>query len=306
MTMAARNISAPGHYLAPLPFLLAGFLPFWAGTLLAMVSGYPLRPWVLLAGAVAVAALVLAACSAREIFAPGAGRYPAWRLASFPGSRVSRTGEADRPAYLVAYALLGLAAFLGLVLQFLGQTGNLTIPLGALGVLGGYFSFAPPLAWRRRGLGEVAGGLCFGLLPMLTGFYLQSGYWVAEELFYGLPLTLTGFNLFLIHGFPDHQEEAPARHTLAARWGPVTGALIYTVLNVLVILLIVVLLFFPASPLPFRAAIWPVLVLAVFNQELLKRRAYRDETRLRLLCRLSLALHLGMGAVFCLMLWQRL
>lgn len=300
--MAPKTAPVVESYLAPLPLLLAGCLPFWAGTLLAMVSGYPLRPWVLLAGTLAVAALVLAAAAARELMVPGAGRHAAWRLGSFKGW----TGEDARPTARVAYACLGLAALIGLVLQFLGRTGDLTIPLGALGVLGGYFSWAPPLAWHRRGLGEAAGGLCFGLLPVVTGFYLQTGYWVAEELFYGLPLTFVGFNLFLVYGFPETQEEAPRRHSLAARWGPVPAALIYTVGNVLLLLLLVSLLFFPASPLPCRALIWPLLILAVVNQELLKRRAYREEARLRLLCRLSLALHLGMGAVFCLMLWQRL
>ena len=304
--MAPKTAPVAQSYLAPLPLLLAGCLPFWAGTLLAMISGYPLRPWVLLAGTLAVAALVLAAAAGREIMAPEAGGYPAWRLASFPGARPRWTGRDARPTDLVAYTCLGLAACLGLVLQFLGRTGDLTIPLGALGILGGYFSFAPPLAWQRRGLGEAAGGLCFGLLPVVTGFYLQSGYWVAEELFYGLPLTLAGFNLFLLYGFPDPRAEAPRRHSLAARWGPVPAALFYTAGNLLTMLFLVGLLFFPASPLPGRALIWPLLLLAVLNQELLKRRAYREEPRLRRLCRLSLALQLGMGAVFCLMLWQRL
>ncbi len=300
--MAPKTAPVVASYLAPLPLLLAGCLPFWAGALLAMISGYPLRPWVLLAGTLAVAALVLAAHAARDTMAPEAGCYPAWRLGSLTGW----TGGDAGPAPRLAYACLGLAAFMGLVLQFLGGTGVLTIPLGALGVLGGYFSFAPPLAWHRRGLGEAAGGLCFGLLPVVTGFYLQSGYWVAEELLFGLPLTLVGFNLFLIYGFPDPREEAPRRHSLAARWGPVPAALFYTTGNVLIMLLLVGLFYFPASPLPLRALIWPLLLLAVVNQELLKRRAYREEVRLRLLCRLSLALHLGMGAVFCLMLWQRL
>lgn len=300
--MAPKTAPVVKNYLAPVPMLLAGCLPFWAGTQLAIVSGYPLRLWVLLAGTLAVAALILAAAAAREIFALGAGLYPAWRLGFFKGW----TGEDASPASRVAYACLGLAALMGLVLQFLGRTGDLTIPLGALGVLGGYFSFAPPLAWHRRGLGEAAGGICFGLLPMLTGFYLQSGYWVAEELLYGLPLTFAGFNLFLIYGFPAPQEEAPRRHSLVARWGPVPAALFYTAANMLIMLLLVGLFYFPASPLPFRALIWSLLLLALVNQELLKRRAYRETARLRLLCRLSLALHLGMGVVFCLMLWQRL
>jgi hypothetical protein len=86
----------------------------------------------------------------------------------------------------------------------------------------------------------------------------------------------------------------------------VPAALLYTAGNLLVILGLLAIFFFPASPLPWRAALWPLLLLAAVNQEMLKRRAYRVESRLRWLCRLSLALHLGMGAVFNLMLWQRL
>ena len=301
--MVAKTGPVAGHVLAPLPMLVAGCLPFWAGSLLSEVSGYPLRPGVLLAGTLGVVALVLAAFAARESFAPGAGRYPAWRLDLFQGPQG------------LAYACLGTAALLGLLLQFCYRTGDLTIPLGALGILGGYFSFARPLCWYRRGLGEVAGALCFGLLPVATGFYLQCGHLVTEVLLYGLALTWAGFNLFLGYGFPDikgkidkkaPQGEAAAAPGLAARLGPVPAALLYTVVNLLVILGLLAIFFFPASPLPWRAGLWPLLLLAGVNQEMLKRRAYREESRLRWLCRLSLALHLGIGAVFNLMLWQRL
>jgi 1,4-dihydroxy-2-naphthoate polyprenyltransferase len=305
--MSARTTAvALKNLLAPLPLLLAGWLPFWAGALLAGVSGYPLRAGVLLEGSEAMAAMVLAVFIGRETFAPGAGRYPAWRLGLDAGSSQGWLTEDGRPTIRLAYAALGLAALLGLFLQVLYRTGDLTIPLGALGILSGYFTFAPPLAWHRRGLGEVAFALCFGLLPVVAGFYLQSGYWVAEELFYALPLTLAGFNLFLVYGFPDPEEEAPPRLSLAVRLAPATAALIYTGANVLTIVILLGLLFFPASPLPFRAGLWPLLVLAVVNQELIKRRAYREAVRLRWLCRLSLAQLLGMGLVFCLMLWARL
>ena len=50
--------------------------------------------------------------------------------------------------------------------------------------------------------------------------------------------------------------------------------------------------------------LWPLAILAVINQELIKRKAYRDEGRLKLLGRLTLTLHLGMGLVFVVMLWQ--
>jgi 1,4-dihydroxy-2-naphthoate octaprenyltransferase len=304
--MAARSGPVAGQGLAPLPMLVAGCLPFWAGSLLSGVSGYPLRPGVLLAGTLGVAALVLAAFAARESFAPGARRYPPWRPDLFRGPQG------------LAYACLGTAAVLGLLLQFGYRTGDLTIPLGALGILGGYFSFARPLCWYRRGLGEAVGALCFGLLPVATGFYLQCGHLVTEVLLYGLPLTWAGFNLFLGYGFPDLKDqkdpnnqkalqgEAAAAPGLAARLGPAPAALLYTGGNLLVILGLLAIYFFPASPLPWRAGLWPLLLLAVVNQELLKRRAYREERRLRWLCRLSLGLLLGMGVVFNLMLWQRL
>ena len=304
--MAARSGPVAGQGLAPLPMVVAGCLPFWAGSLLSGVSGYPLRPGVLLAGTLGVAALVLAAFAARESFAPGAGRYPPWRPDLFRGPQG------------LAYACLGMAALLGLLLQFGYRTGDLTIPLGALGILGGYFSFARPLCWYRRGLGEAVGALCFGLLPVATGFYLQCGHLVTEVLLYGLPLTWAGFNLFLGYGFPDLKDqkepnnqkalqgEAAAAPGLAARLGPAPAALLYTGGNLLVILGLLAIYFFPASPLPWRAGVWPLLLLAAVNQELLKRRAYREERRLRWLCRLSLGLLLGMGIVFNLMLWQRL
>ena len=279
--------------IPPLPFLLAGCLPLWVGALLAGVSGLPVRPGVLGAGSLAVAALILAAFAGREAFCPGAGRCPAWKM------------TLARQPKTPAYAALAVAAVLGLALQFGWRTGDFTIPLGGLGMLGGYFAFAPPLAWHRRGLGEAVGGFCFGLLPVATGLYLQCGQLLTEVLLYGLPLSFTGFNLFLIYGFPG-PGAAPDSRTLAARVEPATGALIFTLSNIFTIIGLALILIFPAAALPWRFGLWPLLILAVINQELIKRKAYRDEGRLKLLGRLTLTLHLGMGLVFVLMLCQRL
>jgi 1,4-dihydroxy-2-naphthoate octaprenyltransferase len=280
--------------IPPLPFLLAGCLPLWVGALLAGVSGLPMRPGVLGAGTLAVAALILAAFAGREVFSPGAGRCPLWQLTF-----------TTRPPAMSAYTSLAVAAVLGFALQFGWRTGDFTIPLGGLGILGGYFSFAPPLAWHRRGLGEALGGFCFGLLPVATGLYLQCGQMLTEVLLYGLPLTFAGFNLFLIYGFPG-PGAVPGPRTLAARLEPSTGALVFTLSNIFTMLGLVLILLFPAASLPWRFGLWPLLILAVINQELIKRKAYRDEARLKLLGRLTLTLHLGMGLVFALMLWQRL
>ena len=292
--MAAKNLASPGSLFAPLPYLLTGLAPFVAGTLLAGVAGFPLRLGVFLAGAGALAALTLAAAASREAFAPAAGRYPAWGPFSPQGAK--RLG----------YSLLTLAILLGLVLQFGMRTGEMTIPLGALGILGGYFGFAPPLQWHRRGWGEGLGALCLGLLPVAGGFYLQCGHLVTEGLIYGLPLTFAAFNLLLVQGFPRLAEEEPsACRSLAGRVRPVTAGLIFTLLNILTITGLVVALLFPANPLPFRMGFICLIILAVVNQELIKKKAYLQEARIAVLARLTLALHLAMGLVFVISLWQR-
>jgi 1,4-dihydroxy-2-naphthoate octaprenyltransferase len=295
MLMVNQSPPPSGSRLAPAPLVLSALAPYTAGALLAPASGLPLRYGVFFCGLVGVAALVVTAYAAREAWAPGWGRGPSWPI--LPPADPRR----------LAHLSLAVAAALGLILQFIWRTGDLTIPLGGLGALGGYFYFAPPLRWGRRGLGEAFGALCFGLLPVTAGLYLQGGHLLSEVLLYGLPLSFAGFNLFLIYGFPGPGAAPGAeRFGLACRLGPVAGALLFTVLNVLTILSLAAILFFPAPALPGQAALWPLLVLAVVIQELVKRKSYLEEAGLKRLGRLTLALHLGLGWVFVLMLWLRL
>jgi len=291
--MTAPNPAKPSLF-APLPYLLTVLIPFGAGTILAGVAGFPVRPEVLVLGAAALTALFLAAAASREAFAPGAGRFPSWGPFSPPVAK------------RLSYGLLLLAALLVLALQWTWDTGVLTVPLGALGVLGGYFYFAPPLKWQRRGWGEALGAWSLGLVPVAWGFYLQCSYLVTEVLLYGLPLTFVGFNLLLINGYPSLEEaEAPPRQSLAARLGPVAGALVFTLINIVTIAGLVFDLLFPANPLPFQAGFIIMILLAVVIQELIKRKDYRLEAGISRLCRFTLAQHLAMGLVFVISLWQR-
>ena len=286
-----------GSVAARLPLLLlaAALAPFGLGVLLAAASGFPVRGPLLAAEILAVVALTLAGLASREAYAPNIGRWP--RL----------TGLNRDSCRRLAYACLILAGVLVLLLRLLWQTGDFTLPLAALGLLGGYFTFAPPLAWHRRGLGEFWGGLCFGLLPVFTGFYLQSRHAVNEILLYAVPLSLAAFNLFLLLGFPELGPDAgPGPFSLAARLGPVNAALVYTIINILVILGLVIRLLFPAASQVGHSWLWAPIILAVIIQEMIKRRAYYQAARLQLLCFLTLALHLGINLIFALGLWGRL
>jgi 1,4-dihydroxy-2-naphthoate polyprenyltransferase len=281
--------------LIPILLLVAALAPFGLGVLLARASGFPAERPVLILEGLAVVALFLASLAAREAYAPEVGRWP-------------RGTGLDRETWeRLAYAGLIAAGGLAVVLQWGWQTGDFTLPLAGLGVLAGYFIFAPPLAWARRGWGEFWGGLCFGLLPVASGYYLQSQYVISEILLYGLPLSLAAFNLLLVLGFPaPGQAAGPNSGTLAVRLGPVGAALLYTIVNILVVLGLLVALFFPAARQFAQPWLWALIVLALVNQELVKRRAYYNEARLQLVCFLTLGLHLGMCLIFGLGLWGRL
>jgi 1,4-dihydroxy-2-naphthoate polyprenyltransferase len=279
--------------LFPLLFLVAALAPFGLGVLLADVSGFPARGPVLVAAILALAALALAGLASREAYAPQLGPWPL------------REGLDRKSWRRLAYASLTVAGVLGLLLQWVWHTGDFTIPLGALGIFCGYFIFAPPLAWHRRGLGEFWGGLCFGLLPVLTAYYLQAGHLISEIPLYGVPLSLAAFNFLLLLGFPRPGQDA-ARLSLAARLGPVGAGLLYTIINILVIVGLLICLFFPAASNFGQSWLWALIVLALINQELVKRRAYYQAARIQLLCFSTLALHLGMNLIFALGLWGRL
>jgi 1,4-dihydroxy-2-naphthoate octaprenyltransferase len=279
--------------LFPVLLLVAALAPYGLGVLLAAASGFTPQGQILVAATLSLAALALAGLASREAYAPQLGPWPLWE-------------ELPRQTWRrLAYACLILAGVLGILLQWLWHTGDFTIPLGALGIFCGYFIFAPPLAWHRRGLGEFWGGLCFGLLPLLTGYYLLAGYLISEIPLYGIPLSLTAFNLLLLLGFPRPGEEADSL-SLAARLGPVGTGLFYTIVNILVIIGLAICLFFPAASNFGHVWLWALIILALVNQELIKRRAYYQEARIRLLCFSTLALLLGMDLIFGLGLWGRL
>jgi hypothetical protein len=286
--------SGSGGLLTLLLAVLTGLLPLAAGTLVAGVAGFPLRPGVAVMGGGVLAALILAAAAAREAFSPEAVRFPGFRFLS------------PLQARGLGYGLVALAALLGLLLQSGLHTGRMTLPLVALGILGGYGYFAPPVKLGRRGGGEALGALCLGLGPVFWGFYLQCGHLMTEPLLYGLPLSLAAFNLLLVHGLPVPGGAGPAEPSgLAGKLRPVSVALIFTLANILVIAALVFDLLFPGNPLPFRAGFMGLIILAVVNQEVIKRKAYLREEGIRLLCRLSLALHLAMGLVFIISLRLR-
>jgi 1,4-dihydroxy-2-naphthoate octaprenyltransferase len=107
---------------------------------------------------------------------------------------------------------------LGLVVQFIGKTGPLTIPLGVLGILITYSYSNPPIKASYRGLGEMFMMLGYALL-VFTAYYIQAGpSWL--PLVVALPRILTVPALKLIRNFPDATADtASGKRTLVVIFG---------------------------------------------------------------------------------------
>ncbi|MBW1986764.1 MAG: hypothetical protein JRI50_05980 [Deltaproteobacteria bacterium] len=293
-----------------LPLLLSGVMAFWVGTLLAPVNGYPLRLAVAGWASLGLASLIMAALWGGQFYEPESLKPPmAISVTRLP---------ADVPWWLtglvskstikqMSCAAVGVAAAIGGLLQFYFHTARLTMPLVILVLLGGYFVVAIPRTWLTRAAGGLVAGFALGLLPLLAGFYIQSGHWASELFLYGLPLSFSGFCVYLTQGFRNYASDLETgRLTLVTRLGLISGALVYTLANILTIIGLVLCILLPAVRLPYHQGLWLIILVAVVNQEMIKRRQYRQPQGQTTLWGLTWLVNLGMGGWFLVMVAARL
>ena len=91
-----------------------------------------------------------------------------------------------------------------------------------LGLLLGLGYTAPPLAFSRRGIGELDVSFTHGPFSLLFGYLMQGGGWTAPAPWLlAVPFFLSVFQAILLAGLPDRKTDAEAgKRTLAVRWGP--------------------------------------------------------------------------------------
>ncbi len=219
------------------PFHSVGVLPFALGAVLAHHTTGSFS-WALWAwGALAVILIMLSAylsgeyfdyegdCIARQThtsrFAGGSGALQAGlfpRYAPLTGSVVS----------------LILAMIIGLIIQFGYRTGPWTIPLGAVGIIGGFFYATPPLRWVAAGVGELWIAFCYGWLPVAVAYYLPTGRFDSLVHWVSLPVAASIFNVILLNEYPDYQaDRATGKRTILVRLGLARGARLFAVVHIL-------------------------------------------------------------------------
>ena len=207
-------------------------------------------------------------------------------------------------ARIAGYIAMTLACVVGLILQFYYKTGSWTVPLGAMGIIAGFFYSTPPVRWVERGVGEILIGFCYGWLPVAAAFYLQCGtidrivHWVA------LPIACTIFNVILINEFPDYPADLIAKkNNLVVRMGKNRAAFLYVSAT------IVAWITFALSVkqgLPSMIFIFyiPVFVVSLSLAIMMLQKRYLNRKSLGIICGLTIAVNLSTSLCYILVLWQ--
>ena len=285
------------------PFHSVGVLPFVLGSVMAWRLDGAFR-WELCAwGTLGVVLVMLATYYAGEYWDYAedtlSARLGPSRFAG--GSRVLQHGLLPRRAALWAsLASLILAVGVGLILQLGYRTGPWTIPLGILGLMGGFFYSTRPVRWVSTGIGELWIAFCYGWLPVAVGYYLQVGRITPLVHWLAIPIGLTIFNVILLNEFPDYPADREAgKRNLLVRLGPERGSVVYSLASVGSWAGMLLSL---GRGVPTRA-LWfylPILALSAILVLLVLRRRWEDRPTLEKLCAANLVVNLGTTAAYLL------
>jgi len=225
-------------------------------------------------------------------FAGGSGVIPAGRL-----PRNAALGASFASLILA----LGILFFLWIGLK----TGPLTLPLGVLGILGGFYYSTRPVRWVSRGVGELWIAFCYGWLPVAAGCYLQTGHLAALIHWMALPIGLSIFNVILLNEFPDYQADLMTnKRNLTVRCGRERAGLLYGIVALGSWIGMGLSL---RNGIPMRA-LWiygPVGIVSSTLVIMVLRRRWQDRTTLEKLCGGTIIVNLGTTAAFIFALTGR-
>ena len=286
--------------LSRIPFLFVGILPLILGFVLAWNGGYRGDYQLCLLSLIAVVLILWMTYYLGEWNDLQGDRLNHQRNRFSGGSRV--LVEGILPVWvslLLGYMCLVTAIVIGLILFLHHRTGPWTLPLGAVGILCGFFYSSKPFRWSYRGIGEILIGVCYGWLPIATGFYLLSGFFSQQVLLVSIPIGLSVFNVILINEFPDEAaDRAVGKKNLVVRFGKEKMGDLYLGLSTLTGLsfLKVMSILQPKPHGLFVLSGIPLLLIG-WNGVEIWRGNYRDPRRLEALSRNGLFVNLSITLI---------
>ena len=247
-------------------FFPASVMPVLAGTAWGLTAsgGFDLSVFLL---ALFATVCVHAACNVlNDVGDDGIGTDARNEERIYPytgGSRFIQSGimSATEMARL-GISLLAAAALAGIGLILL--KGPTVLYFGLVGIVLGVLYSLGPVKLSALGIGELAVGVAFGLVPIVGAAWLQGGAIDANVAIFAVPISAWVAAILLINEVPDVAADgASGKRTLPVRFGLGATAWIYVLLNVSAVAATAWLAFTGALPLLSPLVPAALLVLAI-------------------------------------------
>ena len=213
-----RAARAPFLTVSVMPVLIGSTLPFWLRP-----DGWTFGVARLIETIVAVVLLHMGANLGNGYYDHVSGADPA---NPNPGVLSGGSGLITSGALPAAFfrksslVCLGLGAALGLHLNST-VPGNLVLVVGIIGVALAHFYTAPPVKLAYRGLGEIAVGLAFGVLPVVGAYYVQAGTFSWLVVRASLPIAFATILILWVNQMVDFKPDRDTgKRNLVVVMGP--------------------------------------------------------------------------------------
>jgi len=146
---------------------------------------------------------------------------------TYGSSRVIVDGLLEAKSLLLAGLILfGAGAAIGVV--FIAVRGPAIFAIGGIGLLGGYFYAAKPVALKHRALGDVSVFILMGPLMVIGSYLVLTGSFSWEALLVSLPVGCLVAAILYANNLRDIQHDAEAHvKTLAGILGYRRGKVVY-------------------------------------------------------------------------------
>ena len=303
MNLSIKEITRGWFMLSRPPFHIVGILPFILGTFLAYKLTSVFNPEVFILGVAGVIMIMLSTYHAGEYFDYKGDIISSQRHQSkfAGGSRIFTSGKLPTAIALwTSIITLMAAAAIGIILQFVFNTGSYTLVLGAMGAFPGFFYSTPPVRLVKRGIGEIFIGFCYGWLPVASAYYIQTGTIAPIIHLLSIPIGLSIINVIFLNEFPDYEaDKATDKKNLLCRIGKQKGIILYIILSLLTSFTMLTSVFLSV---PFEVIYFylPFLVISLIIIAMVARGKHENIKTLEILCGLNIAVNLGTSLSFIL------
>lgn len=223
--------------LSRIPFLSPGLASLVTGLSIAIAEGYDPSWGLIWLSVGGIILIMLATYYFNEYFDYEGDIINKTYIMFSGGSRALPDNMVPRPvARIAGYSSIAVLFVIAVVyMLFYFEDYPLLLPLALFGAFCGFFYSHPPFQWAYQGIGEIVIGGCYGVLAVVSGFYLASGVLNLSMLLVGLPASLSIFLVIVANEFPDYEaDKAVSKRNLIVRLGPARGSVMYAVVMLLV------------------------------------------------------------------------